>query len=109
MTATGISPANTSPTFINMKITKTVKSKARKTIAPKAAKRVTVSHAAKKTAVKRKPAKAIPAVPTLEISSDQIAHRAYFIWEQQGRPAGKEREHWILAEQQLKAEQSFAE
>ena len=92
-----------------MKITKTVKSKARKTIAPKAAKRTTVSPAAKKTAAKRKPAEAAPTVPALEITSDQIARRAYFIWEQQGRPAGKEREHWILAEQQLKAEQSFAE
>jgi hypothetical protein len=89
-----------------MKITKTVKAKARKTGAAKAAKPKTVAN---KTAAKRKPAKAVPSVPALEITSDQIARRAYFIWEQQGRPAGKEREHWMLAEQQLKAEQSFAE
>jgi hypothetical protein len=92
-----------------MKITKTVKSKARKASAPKAAKPAVVSAAVKKPATKRKPAKTAPAVPALEITSDQIARRAYFIWEQQGRPAGKEREHWILAEQQLKAEKSFAE
>jgi hypothetical protein len=95
-----------------MKITKTVKSKTRKTIAPKAAQRAVVTPAAKKTAPKRKTAKTAktgPSVPALEITSDQIARRAYFIWEQQGRPAGREREHWILAESQLKAEQSFAE
>lgn len=92
-----------------MKITKTVKSKARKIIAPKATKRTVVSLAAKKTAAKRQPTKAAPAVPALEITSDQIARRAYFIWEQQGRPAGKEHENWMLAEKQLKAEQSFAE
>ncbi len=89
-----------------MKITKIVKSKARKTSTPKTTKPAVV---AKKAAAKRKPAKAAPTVPALEITSEQIARRAYFIWEQQGRPAGKEREHWMLAEQQLKAEQSFAE
>lgn len=48
-------------------------------------------------------------LPVQEITSEQIARRAYSIWEQQGRPAGKEAEHWLLAEQQLKSSQSFME
>ena len=43
-----------------------------------------------------------------EITSDLIAARAYTIWEQQGRPQGRERDNWLLAESQLKQEiQSF--
>ena len=43
-----------------------------------------------------------------EITSDLIAVRAYTIWEQQGRPQGRERDNWLLAESQLKQEiQSF--
>ena len=43
-----------------------------------------------------------------EITSDLIAQRAYVIWEQQGRPQGREKDNWLLAESQLKQEiQSF--
>lgn len=69
-----------------MKIINAIKSKNRKT-----------------TATKRATA------PAPEITSEEIARRAYFIWEQQGRPAGKEAEHWYQAEQQLKSSHSFAE
>jgi len=92
-----------------MKIIKRIKAKASKTVAPKTA--------TKKSAVKSKPVKSAakpvrktaPARPAPEITLDQIARRAYSIWEQQGRPGGKEREHWLLAEQELKSSQSFAE
>jgi hypothetical protein len=49
-----------------------------------------------------------PVAQRRELSSDVIAARAYVIWEQQGRPHGKDRENWLLAESQLKQEiQSF--
>ena len=42
-----------------------------------------------------------------EITGDLIATRAYIIWEQQGRPQGRDVANWLLAESQLKQEQSF--
>jgi Protein of unknown function (DUF2934) len=36
-----------------------------------------------------------------EPSKKEIAARAYQIWEDRGRPEGKEEEFWHLAEQQL--------
>jgi H+-transporting ATPase len=107
-----------------MKITNTVKSKALKSAKPglklnakPAAKRAAVPQATKKIAPKVKPLKvsapkakrAITPLPVQQITTDQIASRAYSIWEQQGRPAGKESEHWFQAEQQLKSSQSFTE
>jgi hypothetical protein len=35
----------------------------------------------------------------------RIRDRAYAIWEQEGRPAGKEREHWARAEAEVEAEE----
>jgi hypothetical protein len=43
-----------------------------------------------------------------EISNDMIAVRAFIIWEQQGRPHGRDVANWLLAESQLKQEQSFS-
>jgi len=34
---------------------------------------------------------------------EQVALLAYHIWEQEGRPAGREQEHWLQAESQIKA------
>jgi hypothetical protein len=34
----------------------------------------------------------------------QIAERAYRIWEQQGRPQGLDREHWEQAQRELQAD-----
>ncbi|HUC86610.1 MAG TPA: DUF2934 domain-containing protein [Candidatus Acidoferrales bacterium] len=46
--------------------------------------------------------------PRREITTDLIATRAYIIWEQQGRPHGRDVANWLLAESQLKQEtQSF--
>ena len=96
-----------------MKITSASKLKNRKIVTPKS-KRTTAPavtkaapKAAKTATIKTK--RASKPRPTQEITSEQIARRAYFIWEQQGKPAGKEAEHWMLAEKQIKAEQSFTE
>ena len=35
---------------------------------------------------------------------DLIAKRAYEIWEQDGRPEGREAEHWLRAEQEIAAQ-----
>jgi hypothetical protein len=42
-----------------------------------------------------------------KITTDLIAARAYILWEQQGRPHGHDVANWLLAESQLKEEQSF--
>ena len=107
-------------TIVLMKITKSLKSKAGKNVKPSAkpaAKRTVVPVVAKKSTAKAAPIKArtpqakrvVMPLPVREITTDQIASRAYFIWEQEGRPAGKESEHWFQAVQQLKASQSFTE
>ena len=35
----------------------------------------------------------------------RVRERAYAIWEQEGRPHGKDREHWERAKRQLAVEQ----
>jgi hypothetical protein len=36
-------------------------------------------------------------------TEEEIAQCAYLIWEGEGRPAGREKEHWLQAETQLMA------
>jgi hypothetical protein len=40
----------------------------------------------------------------MTIKYEQICKRAYQIWEREGKPEGKDQEHWILAEEELRAE-----
>jgi hypothetical protein len=40
-------------------------------------------------------------------SYEEIAARAYVLWLSQGRPDGRERENWIEAEEQLRAERAI--
>jgi hypothetical protein len=58
------------------------------------------------------PAAKAPAAPVTtprrEVTSGCIASRAYSLWEQQGRPHGRDLELWLQAEKQLKTSQSFA-
>jgi|GEM_PF-2813066 len=117
---------------------KTPKSSPKKTVTPKpiaktiAAKKTVVPTkpaTAKKTTKKASPktaapqaavltktvAKAPPLTPAAgllplrrEISTEEIATRAYLLWEQRGRPHGRDVELWVEAESQLKSSQSFA-
>ena len=41
-----------------------------------------------------------------EPTAEQIAARAYAIWQQQGQPPDQDQQHWLEAEAQLKAEQA---
>ena len=34
----------------------------------------------------------------------EVAHRAYWLWESEGRPEGRALAHWLLAEAQLRVE-----
>ncbi len=57
-------------------------------------------------AVKATPAAARAAAPkpngaSRRPTTDQVARRAYEIWEAEGRPGGREREHWVRAEADL--------
>ncbi|TIY01229.1 MAG: DUF2934 domain-containing protein [Mesorhizobium sp.] len=40
---------------------------------------------------------------------ERIRRRAHEIWEREGRPEGREREHWDQAVQEIEAEDSEAE
>jgi len=42
-----------------------------------------------------------------EISSDDIAFAAYCFWEQDGRPDGRDLEHWLRAENLLRKSHSI--
>jgi len=89
---------------------KTTSSKTKKTVpttAKKPAAKTTVAAPARAIATVKKSAKAAPAKRS-EITSESIASRAYSLWEQQGRPHGKDLELWLQAEKQLKSSQSFA-
>jgi hypothetical protein len=92
-----------------MKTTKTSKAPTPKAAAKTIAKSATTTAPRKKSvAVARAEVPASPVAPEREITNDLIAARAYVIWEQQGRPHGRDRENWLLAETQLKQEiQSF--
>lgn len=39
---------------------------------------------------------------------DTIRHRAYAIWEREGRPHGRDRDHWLQAQWELTGEQAAA-
>ena len=39
-------------------------------------------------------------LPNLE---EEIRRRAYELWEQHGHPSGYENEHWLIAEQEIRA------
>jgi len=45
---------------------------------------------------------------TLEME-EQVRTRAYFIWEEQGCPAGRDVEHWLVAEGELTAREQAEE
>ncbi len=36
-----------------------------------------------------------------EPTEEEIQHAAYFLWEQEGRPAGRDREIWLAARARL--------
>jgi hypothetical protein len=59
------------------------------------------------TAVKASTASAVKA--SRQITTECIASRAYTLWEQAGKPLGRDVEYWLQAESQLKQDsQSFA-
>ena len=37
----------------------------------------------------------------LALTQEEIAVRAYHLWEQEGRPLGRDKDHWQRAEHQL--------
>jgi hypothetical protein len=40
----------------------------------------------------------------MTISYEEIAKRAFEIWQREGEPEGREQEHWLRAESQLRKE-----
>ena len=35
---------------------------------------------------------------------DEVARRAYEIWEREGNPSGRDLEHWVRAEEELRSQ-----
>jgi hypothetical protein len=93
--------------YYSMKTVKTTKAKTTQTTDKTNGLKAPAATVARKRSVQ-------PAVPTAvaapriatrqEISSEIIAQRAYILWEQQGRPHGRDVANWLLAESQLKQE-----
>ena len=106
-----------------MKTAKTTKTKTVITAAPVAKRAVApapaiapktqpVVAAAPAPAPKTQPVAAVAPLtpaPARKITTEQIARRAYCIWAEQGRPTGKDTEHWLLAEKQLLTNLSLTE
>lgn len=71
-----------------------------------AAKKTTAAKPAKKPAPSTKPTRKRPAASpkasdaTLQITHEEIATRAYFIYIRAGCPEGQEMQHWLEAEAQ---------
>ena len=87
----------------------TMKTAKKTSPAPKAASKTVAATGAKsakkKTTsakpVRRRSSAAEPPVPML-VTEVEIATRAYFIYESEGCPAGRELDHWLEAEAQLR-------
>jgi len=43
-----------------------------------------------------------PRILTLEPTEGEIQHAAFLLWEEQGRPAGRDLEIWLAAKEHLK-------
>jgi hypothetical protein len=44
----------------------------------------------------------------MTIGTEEVQHRAYLIWESEGRPDGRAFEHWVQAETELAKERADA-
>ncbi len=44
----------------------------------------------------------IPRPLTIEPSEEQIQHAAYYLWEAEGKPAGRDLEIWLTAKERLR-------
>ena len=89
-----------------MKSIKVAKSKTPKTTAPKSER---AAAPVQTPVIMTESNRATTTTTTPVVTPEEIARRAYAIWEGQGRPAGKATEHWLQAETQLKTSQSFSE
>ncbi|MBY0461298.1 MAG: DUF2934 domain-containing protein [Gemmataceae bacterium] len=49
-----------------------------------------------------------PTAPAQPPSDEQVRARAYFLWEQAGRPDGDGAEFWVRAEQELAAQGGYS-
>jgi Protein of unknown function (DUF2934) len=62
--------------------------------------------AEKKSPSKRTPRKQSPApsadIPDPSISNEDVARRAYSLWEERGRPLGSPEEDWYKAKEELR-------
>lgn len=56
----------------------------------------------------RNQAPAAKAAAAGALPAEQIAQRAYEIWQAKGKPAGQDQEHWFQAERELRDTQGGA-
>ena len=58
--------------------------------------------AASRAAVRTTTARTATAKPSA--SWEQVSHRAFEIWQQEGQPQGRDLQHWLQAESELKGQ-----
>ncbi len=46
--------------------------------------------------------RAAPQQPRWNAPETEVAKAAYYIWEKEGRPSGRELDHWLRAEKQVR-------
>lgn len=51
---------------------------------------------------------AVAAEPVITVTHEQIAERAYYLWQENGQAEGWDQDHWIEAERQLRNSHSAA-
>ncbi len=56
----------------------------------------------RKKKVTRKAAPVAPSKPSRTVAQEEIAARAYQLWEASGRRDGEDRAHWFQAERELR-------
>ena len=62
---------------------------------------------AKPRAKKAAPAPMAAAAAVVEPTTSQVAEEAYLLWLSEGQPAGRDVEHWLLAEQIVRSRLSL--
>ncbi|OYQ37395.1 hypothetical protein CHU95_01495 [Niveispirillum lacus] len=62
---------------------------------------------AKPRVKKSAPPAVLSSAAVVEPTTDQVAEEAYLLWLSEGQPAGRDLEHWLLAEQIVRSRLSL--
>jgi len=106
MAAKKASSAKSTKKTSKKRTTKKKTTKKTSKVAGKPTKKKTSKKSSKKTVAGKVSRK--KAVAAVDPTYDEIAARAYVVWERKGRPEGRDMENWREAEAELRAERGLA-